>query len=96
LGNLTPENPRGNRPRYPFVVGEDDRSSGLLIEGSVRVVDDRRPGDSADLALSNFSAREDRVTGEIVLHLTRLFARLQDERRDWTADAEIYRIAVVP
>jgi hypothetical protein len=96
LGNLTPENPRGNRPRYPFVVGEVDRSSGLLIEGSVRVVDDRRPGDSADLALSNFSAREDRVTGEIVLHLTRLFARLQDERRDWTADAEIYRIAVVP
>ncbi len=94
LGNLTPENPRGNRPRYPFVVGEVDRSSGLLIERSVRVVDDRRPGDSPDLSLSNFSAREDRRTGEIVLHLTRLFARAQGEARDWTADAEIYRIPV--
>jgi len=94
LGNLTPENPRGNRPRYPFVVGEVDRGSGRLMERTVRVVDDRRPDDSPDLALSNFSAREDRATGEIVLHLTRLFARSHGETRDWTADAEIYRIAV--
>jgi hypothetical protein len=96
LGNLTPANPTGNRPRYPFVVGEVDRVSGLLIERSLRVVDDRRPGDGPDLSLSNFSAREDRNTGEIVLHLTRLFARSQGEVRDWTADAEIYRIPVVP
>lgn len=94
LGNITPENPTGNRPRYPFVVGEVDRSSGRLIQRSVRIVDDRGPSDGPDLALSNFSAREDRRTGEIVLHLTRLFARSQGESRDWTADAEIYRIPV--
>lgn len=94
LGNLTPDNPRGNRPRYPFVVGEVDRQSGRLIERTVRVVDDRRPNDGPDLALSNFSAHEDRATGEIVLHLTRLFARSHGESRDWTADAEVYRIPV--
>jgi hypothetical protein len=76
------------------VVGEVDRQSGRLIERTVRVVDDRRPDDGPDLALSNFSAHEDRATGEIVLHLTRLFARSHGESRDWTADAEVYRIPV--
>ncbi len=94
MGNLTPTNPMGNRPRYPFVIVEVDRVSGRLIQPSLRVIDVRRPGESTDLSLSNFSAREDRRTGEIILHLTRLFARSRGEARDWTADAEVYRISV--
>ncbi len=41
LGTITPANPRGNRPRYPFVPGEVDRRGGLLLRESVRVIDDR-------------------------------------------------------
>lgn len=84
----------GNRPRYPFVVGEVDRSSGLLRPETVRIVDDRARGDSADLSMSNFSAREDRANGEIVLHLSRLFQHSKGETRDWTSDAYVYHIPV--
>ena len=94
LGNITENNPSGNRPRYPFVVGEVDRRTGLLRRESVRIVDDRRPGDSLDLSLSNFTAREDRASGEIVLHLSRLFQNSKSEMRDWTSDAYVYHIPI--
>ena len=90
LGNLTPTNPRGNLPRYPLVIGEVDRDTGQLIRETVRTIDDRAPGETEKIFLSNFHAREDRATGEIVLHMTRLFAR---DVRDFTADALLYRIA---
>lgn len=94
-GNLTPENPRANRPRYPFVLGEVDRCSGLLIRDTVAVVDDRQPDESPHLTLSNFYMREDRESGELILHLTRLFAhQLEGQPLDWTADALQYRITV--
>ena len=94
LGNITAQNPVGNRPRFPFVIGEVDRRTGLLRQETVRTVDDRQPGDSADLSLSNFSAREDRATGEIVLNLSRLYQRSHGEQRDWTSDAYVYYIPV--
>ncbi|HVF09432.1 MAG TPA: sialidase family protein [Abditibacteriaceae bacterium] len=90
LGNIAPENPRGNHPRFPLVIGEVDRSNGLLIRDSLSVIDDRGPDDSELLMLSNFNAHEDRETGEVVLHMTRLFAA----GRHWTADALQYRLAV--
>lgn len=88
LGNLTPENPKGNRPRYPLVIGEVNAASGLLMKSTVRVVDTRQPGENEILTLSNFYAREDRETKEIALHMTRLFA-LPD---GWEGDAMLYRI----
>ena len=90
LGNITPENPRGNRPRYPFVLGEVDRRSGLLLRDSVRVIDDRAPDDDPLLTLSNFFAREDREAGGIALHMTRLVAA----PTGWRGDALLYRIAL--
>jgi hypothetical protein len=90
LGNITPENPRGNRPRYPFVIGEVDRASGLLKRGSVRTVDTLQEGEDSVLTLSNFYAREDRVTHEIALHMTRLFAKPSG----WAGDAYLYRISI--
>ena len=93
IGNISPANPSGNQPRHPLVIGEVDVRSGLLRRDTVRVIDDRQPGDSPLLALSNFSAREDRATTEIVVNLTRLFERSPpDPNRDWTADAWLYRI----
>jgi hypothetical protein len=94
VGNITPTNPNGNRPRYPLVVGEVDQTSGRLRRTTVRAIDDRRADDTEMLMLSNFWAREDRVTGEIVVHLTRLFAQSEAAALDWTADAWLYRVPV--
>ena len=90
LGNITPENPRGNRPRYPFVIGEVDRRSGLLMRESVRTVDTLQAGEDPILSLSNFFAREDRRTGEIAVHMTRLFAG----SGPWAGDAYVYYVRV--
>jgi len=98
MGNLCERNPAGNSPRYPIVLGEVDRATGRLIRDSVSAIDDRQPGESEHLTLSNFYVREDRETGDLILHMTRLFA--QDFRRegtiDWTADSLVYRIALSP
>jgi hypothetical protein len=88
LGNLLKSNPRGNRPRYPFVLGEVDRKSGLLLRDSVRTIDDRAPDEDERLTLSNFFAREDRQTREVVVHMTRLLALPEG----WRGDAMLYRI----
>jgi hypothetical protein len=90
LGNITSENPHGNRPRYPFVVGEVDRVTGLLRRTSIRTIDTLQPGEDPILSLSNFYARIDRRTREIAIHMTRLFARSEE----WAGDACLYRIAV--
>jgi hypothetical protein len=94
LGNITPTNPAGNRPRYPFIVGEVDRRNGLLKKETVTVVDDRGEGDGELLSLSNFYAREDRETHEIVVHMSRQGARSTTKKADFTADAFLYRISV--
>ena len=96
LGNIAPENPCGNSPRYPFVIGEVDPRSGNLRRETVRRIDDCAVDESPHLTLSNFYAREDRVTGELLLHMTRLFAKdfRKDNTVDWTADAQLYRIGV--
>jgi len=96
LGNICGGNPRGNSPRYPFVIGEVDRKSGLLIRDTVAVIDDRAPGESPHLTLSNFYCREDRETGDLILHMSRLFARdfREDGKPDWTADSLVYRVGV--
>ena len=90
LGNITPVNPRGNRPRYPFVIGEVDRRTGLLMRSTVRTIDTLQPGEDPVLSLSNFYARENRRTREIAIHMTRLFAR----PTGWAGDAYLYSVPV--
>lgn len=106
IGNLSPTNPRGNLPRYPLVAGEVDANSLLLIRDSICVIDDRRPDDPVDLLISNFHAREDRHTREILVHCSPLGRgraavgpgesrpATRPSGRDWTADAWRYRIRV--
>ena len=95
IGNICERNPAANAPRYPIVIAEVDRETGLLIRDSVRVIDDRQPGESEKLTLSNFYAREDRETGHLLLHLSRIFAHDFDPAgMDWTADALLYRMSV--
>ena len=97
MGNICPQNPRGNNPRYPIILGEVDRESGLLIRDTVAVIDDRQADENERLTLSNFYVREDRETGELLLHLPRFFARhvSVDNQEQWTADLMLYRITLV-
>ena len=88
LGNITPSNPRGNRPRYPFQRAEVDLETGTLRRGRVRVVDDKGPAENELLTLSNFFAREDRRTRQVLIHMTRLFAL----PGGWEGDAMLYRV----
>lgn len=68
------------------MIGVVNPHSLALERESLCVVDDRGPEDHVNLTLSNFYAREDRVTGEIVIHCTRFL-----ETGEWTSDAYEYR-----
>jgi hypothetical protein len=89
LGHISATNPRGNRPRYPVYVGEVDQDSGLLIRDSLVLVDDRQPGEDEILMLYSPYCREDRQTGQIAVHLSRVFAF----KDGWVGDAMLYRIS---
>jgi hypothetical protein len=90
LGHISATNPRGNRRRYPIYVGEVDPLSGLLIRNSLVLLDDRQPGEDEILMLYSPYAREDRETGQIAVHLSRLFAFPDG----WVGDAFLYRVNV--
>ncbi len=103
IGNISPANPHGNAPRYPLMIGEVDPQSLLLIKPTICTLDDRAPGDADYLAFSNFYAREDRLTREILVHCSPVGQLRQATSRpaygkhfDWTADAYIYRVKVQP
>lgn len=91
LGNICPHNARGNNPRYPFFIGQVDSASGLLIKDTLLTVDDREHGEHEDTMLSCFMAQEDRETGNILLHMSRLFA---DGVENWNGVPMLYRIEV--
>ena len=90
MGNISKENPQGNRPRYPIVLGEVDRTTGCLIRETVMVIDDRQAGEHEKVTLSNFYVREE-PEGDLLLHLPRLFAQDPD---DWTSDLMLIRIGL--
>ena len=94
LGNINQENPDGNQPRYPFVIGEVDQVTGLLQRKTISAVDDRQDNEHERLTLSNFTAHEDRESHDIRLHLTRAFAKSQGDKLNWTADASVYHISI--
>ena len=66
IGNLSPQNCRGNHPRHPLVIGEVDPKTLLLRRGSVIEVDGLQPGEG-DVNLSHWWGLEDRPTGDIVI-----------------------------
>ena len=61
-----------------------------LIRNSLFQIAERGAGDPPT-QLSNFNAHEDRVTGEIVLHLPWF---VEQEKDKWGADTWIYRMKV--
>ncbi len=95
VGNISSQNPNGNSPRYPLVIAKVDQNTGLLLRDTLVVLDDRRRDESHLLNLSNFYVREDHGNGDLLLHMTRFFAaQPKTGRRDWKADALLYRIGL--
>lgn len=95
IGNISAENPDGNRPRYPLHIAEVDEVRGALRRASVQVIDDRQPDDASRVMLSNFRVYEDRETGDFVLHMARIHARSKpDGSPDITSPSYEYRITL--
>ena len=91
IGNIVPENPQGNEPRYPLQIAEVDEKKAAIKKDSVAIIDDKQPEDDHAVHLSNFRVYEDRVTGEFVLNLARI---CEKGVRDHTSPSYQYRIAI--
>ncbi len=90
IGNIVPENPDGNRPRYPLQIAEVDQERRAIRKDTVSVIEDRREGDSPMVQFSNFRVYEDRRTGDFVLTLARIQERSE---HDLTSPAYQYRVS---
>ncbi len=97
IGNISPNNSKGNHPRYPLVLGEVDRQTMCLKEATLCTLDTRGPEDAERMQISNFFAEEDRQTGEIRIYVAPLFRKPPAAGKpglDWTADLWLYRVDV--
>lgn len=92
IGNISEKNCNGNEPRYPLVFGEVDLKTGLLIRDSVSIIDTRGEEDHPEMSLSNFHAREDRETGDVILHMWRYAINGAADDPNNYSDSLIYRI----
>ena len=69
VGNITPDNPKANLPRYPLIFGEVNQENMQLIRATALTVDDVKPGDKdkGRIDISHMSVTEDPQTHEIIL-----------------------------
>lgn len=83
MGNITPDNPKANLPRYPLVFGEVNQKNMQLIRATVLTVDDVKPSDKnkGRIDISHLSVTEDPVTHEIILTYPRNYNSYK--KREW-------------
>ena len=83
VGNISPNNCKGNLPRWPLVMAEVDPRSLYLIRQTSLVVDSEQPADRLQgrLDISHVTLWEDSQTREIVLTYPR--AHHAYESYDW-------------
>ncbi|MBN2851975.1 MAG: exo-alpha-sialidase [Clostridia bacterium] len=70
IGNICDENARGNMPRNPLCIVEVNQKSLLLIKSTKFDVIIRKKDDYHDITFSNFYAREEKETGDILIYCT--------------------------
>ena len=87
VGNICDALPSGNSPRYPFIIARVNESIPALERDTVTAIDEKAPGDSPKLQLSNFHLLENRETHLLELYMTRLG---EDAEDFWGADAYKY------
>ncbi len=70
IGNISPKNARGNMPRNPLCIVEvEHQTIGLKKETKFDVIK-RDEKDYHDITFSNFYAREEKATGDILIYCT--------------------------
>ena len=89
IGNICPNPPNHNSPRYPLIIAQVDETIPALKRNTVTVIDDRKGGDGPGLQLSNFSLLENRQTHELEIFLTRLG---EDPQNKWNSDVYKYTL----
>jgi hypothetical protein len=96
IGNLCLEGPRpnGNMPRSPLYIAEMQENPVAFKRKTITAIDRVQPGEHPDTQHSNFKFYQDRVTGDLVLYLTRYGERGYDNDRWILADLYQYRIAL--
>jgi hypothetical protein len=86
------ERPNGNWPRSPLAIAEVRESPFAIKRASIAVIDDRAPAEPERVQHSNFRFYQDRLTGELVLFLTRYG---EHGAKDWKrADYYRYRLPI--
>jgi len=70
LGNICPQPPVGNGPRFPLVIAKVDEATGALKRDTVTAIDDHLEEEGLDLQYSNFSLYENRETHHLELFMT--------------------------
>ena len=92
IGNITPNPPDGNGPRYPLYIAEVEESVPALKKDTLTVIDDRDPdSDPERVQFSNFSVFEHPETGDVELYMTRYG---ETPGNIWTANAYKYTITM--
>lgn len=79
-GNITPEPPNGDLPRYPLFIAEVDETTVTLKKATLTMIDNRQPDEPDRVQLSNFNIFENRESGVIELYLSRYGEIATDNR----------------
>ncbi|MHB9131601.1 MAG: G8 domain-containing protein [Armatimonadota bacterium] len=94
IGNITPNPPGGNSPRYPLVIAEVDEKIPALKKNTVTIIDDRDENKHGfGVQFSNFSLLENRETHHLELFLT-TYGQEANQDNWMTADCYHYTLAV--
>ena len=90
-GNIVPQNPAGNMPRYPLQVAELDEDTLTIKKDTVQILADKEEGDCDDIQFSNYGMYENRSTHELVFTMC---AFPEIDYKDWTGHLYRYRVKV--
>jgi len=71
IGNICPEPPDGNQPRFPLVIGVVNEEKMALEPDSLVTIDDRQSGEPESIYFSNFYIIENRETLDLEIYMTR-------------------------
>lgn len=91
IGNICKENPRANMPRNPLCIVEIDPVSLMLIEETKFDIIKRESYQYEDVTFSNFYAREEQGTGDILVYCTSMWQSLENIYLN--ADSYEYRLS---
>lgn len=92
IGNLCVygERAKGNAPRNSLSIAEIQEKPFALKKDTIWVIDEKGFNDSPDLMLSNFRYYQDRITGDVVLYIT----RLAEKGRERWKEGDYYRLRI--